>query len=259
MLFLLLCFWPSLLLLTIYNQSRTSLCITPHTATWDQLWEQNVCLKWNCWKWACTCSLCLFLWDCHAMWLCADAGALSACPLLTGSRCCCHEDTAHAVLSARTKPVTGVSCKFKSSKVLVSLWRYQNFLHFGETNVDYKHFLNQRGKQMLCIIHVCNYTSKTGDNFRRRQRENWKWAIKRTKMSLTGSMQVILLKDRSNHPSFDGCAKKWLIVYWRPTRSVRLLLLRRREQLRYFPFEFVVKGRSRLRGSSANAPEPKIT
>lgn len=114
--FLLLCFWPSLLLSTIYNQSRTSLCITPHTATSDQLWEQNVCLKWNCWKWACTCSLCLFLWDCHAMWLCADAGALSACPLLTGSRCCCHEDTAHAVLSAHTKPVTGLSCKFKSIK-----------------------------------------------------------------------------------------------------------------------------------------------
>lgn len=73
--------------------------------------------------------------------------------------------------------------------------------------------------------------------------------------NLTGSMLVILLKDRSSQPSFDGWARKWPSVYWRPTRSVMLLLLRRKEQLRYLPFEFVCKGRKPLRGTSDKAPE----
>lgn len=81
---------------------------------------------------------------------------------------------------------------------------------------------------------------------------------RRKKENLTASMHVILLKDRSSQPSFNGWAKKWLRMYWRPVRSVMLLLLRRMEQLRYFPFEFVFKGRRPLRGISDNAPESEI-
>lgn len=78
------------------------------------------------------------------------------------------------------------------------------------------------------------------------------------KESLTGSMLVILLQDRSSQPSAAGSARKWLRMYWRPKRSVMLLLLRRKERLRYFLSEFFFKGRWPFRGATDSAPEPHI-
>ena len=88
---------------------------------------------------------------------------------------------------------------------------------------------------------------------RKKEREKRNIFKRRT---LTGSMPVSLLKDRSSQPSCDGSARKKPRVYWRPTRSVMLLLLRRKERLRYFLFEFVFKGRRPLLGCSESAPEP---
>ena len=70
---------------------------------------------------------------------------------------------------------------------------------------------------------------------------------------LTWSICVILLKDRSSQARSDGSARKWLTVLWRSQRSVMLLLLRRREQLRYFLSEFLFKGLRPVLGSSVNA------
>lgn len=68
-------------------------------------------------------------------------------------------------------------------------------------------------------------------------------------------MLVILLKERSSQPSIDGWARKWLNMNSRPTRFVMLLLLRRKEWLRYLFFELVLKGRRAVRGISDIAPK----
>lgn len=73
--------------------------------------------------------------------------------------------------------------------------------------------------------------------------------------TLTWSMCVILLKERSNQVRCAGWARKWLTVFWRSWRSVILLLLRRSEQLRYFISEFFFRGRRPLLGSSIHVSE----